>query len=443
MGLIKAAVGAIGSTLGDQWLDAIQCNNLDNDTLMVRVTSSTEQISKGSRIIVNPGQIALIVDTGKVLDATAEPGAYTFDESTSPSFFGGQFGAVFKEMWERFKYNGTPARGQAVYFFNAKEIIDNKFGSPAPIPYKDWGHPNFNPRTNSLYAMAVEIKVYGTYTFRITNPFAFMNNVAGTASVYKRADLSEQIRSEFIGVFRNTLTELGSDEYKVEALDLPHKDDEIVAAMKEKNYDVQIKERGLEIVSIAVTSIKFTEDSDKKIREYELSDAYTQSGYMAGAAGRAMETAAANNAGAMTGFMGFGMASNSAGSMGVNPSAAMAAQQAQIEKMQQAQAEQAAQAAAAATAAAQAQAQAADNSWTCSCGNVNTGKFCSECGSTKPEAPAASDSWTCSCGNVSAGKFCSNCGTKKPEVPAAPTCGKCGYTADEPFKFCPECGERQ
>lgn len=395
MGLIKAAVGAIGSTLGDQWLDSIRCGDMDNEILMVRKTTESGQISKKSRIIVDPGQVALIVDTGVVKDATAEPGAYTFDESTSPSFFGGQFGAVFKEMWERFKYNGTPARGQSVYYFNMKEIIGNKFGTPAPIPYKDWGHPNFNPRTNSFYAMAVEIKAFGTYTFRISDPFAFMNNIAGTADVYHRDEIVEQMRAEFISVFRNTLAELGSDTYKIEALDLPHKDDEITTAMEAKNYDAKIKERGLDIVSIAVESISFTEDSDKKIRDYELSDAYTQSGYLAGAAGRAMENAGGNDAGAMQGFMGVGMAGNFAGNMGVNPTAVMQAQQAQMQQ------------------AAQKEAETADlDTWNCTCGAVNTGNFCSACGTKKPESPA--------------GKFCSECGTE--------------IEADS--KFCPECGTK-
>ncbi len=428
MGLIKAAVGAIGSTLGDQWLDAIKCENMDNDTLMVRVTPPSQQISKGSRIIVNPGQIALIVDTGVVRDGTAEPGAFTYDDSSSPSFFGGQFGAVFKEMWERFKYNGTPARGQAVYFFNSKEIIENKFGTPAPVPYKDWGHPNFNPRTNSMYAMAVEIKAFGKYTFKISDPFLFMNNIAGTANVYKRDQLVEQMRSEFISVFRNTLAELGSDKYKVEAMDLPHKDDEIIAAMKEKNYDQAIKDRGLDIVSIAVENINFTEDSNKKIRDYELSDAYTQSGYLAGSAGRAMEGAANNSAGAMTGFMGYGMAANSAGSMGVNPNAAMQSQREQIERMNEEK---------------EAKASASADTWNCDkCGHTaNSGKFCSECGAAKPSA-SVSSSWICSCGAENTGKFCSECGKKAPEAPTQYVCRKCGFKQDEAFKFCPECGEK-
>lgn len=415
MGLIKATIGAVGSTMRDQWLDAIKCDNMDNETLMVRVSAATGIISKGSRIIVNPGQIALIVDTGVVRDGTAEPGAFTYDDSSSPSFFGGQFGAVFKEMWERFKYNGSPARGQAVYFFNAKEIIGNKFGTPAAIPYKDWGHPNFNPRNNSMYAMAVEIKAFGIYTFKIADPFLFMNNIAGTASVYKREEVIEQIRSEFISVFRNTLSELGSDKYKVEALDLPHHDDEIIAAMKEKGYDKNIKDRGLEIISVAVESIKFTEETDKKIRDYELSDAYTQSGHLAGSAGRAMENAAKNSGGSMSGFMGFGMAANSAGSMGVNPSAAMAAQQEQLSKMQN---------------------STKDSGWNCSCGQTgNQGKFCSECG--KEQAADKPSKWSCSCGQTNTGKFCSECG--KP-AQLSFSCKKCRHQSEQPFKYCPECG---
>ena len=123
MGLLKAIGGAIGSVMGDQWLDSIRCADMGQSILMKRVTTKTGQISKGSRIIVEPGQVALIVDTGVVRDGTAEPGGFIYDDSTSPSFFGGNFGAVFKEMWERFKYEGTPAKGQAVYYFNTKEIM--------------------------------------------------------------------------------------------------------------------------------------------------------------------------------------------------------------------------------------------------------------------------------------------------------------------------------
>src|SRR5574344_1490824 len=140
MGLIKAGLGAIGSTLGDQWEDLVSCEDMGDETLMVKKTTKSGQISKGSRIIVAPGQVAVIYDSGSILDATAEEGTYNFDQSSSPSFFGGQFGAVFKEMWQRFKYNGTPAKEQAVFYFNVKEILDNKFGTGTPIMYQDWSH---------------------------------------------------------------------------------------------------------------------------------------------------------------------------------------------------------------------------------------------------------------------------------------------------------------
>lgn len=445
MGLIKAAKSAIGGTLKDTWLDQIKCENMGNDVLMVRKTTENGVISKGSRIIVDPGQVALIVDSGTVLDGAAEPGDYSFDASTAPSFFGGDFGNVFKEMWERFKYEGTPSRGQAVYYFNTKEIMDNKFGTPAPIPYKDWGHPNFNPRNNSYYPMAVNIKAFGSFTFKIYDPFLFMNRVGGTAGHYTKDNLITQIRSEFIAAFKNTLAELGSNEHKVEAMDLPHKDDEIVSIMREKKYDDHIAARGIAILSIAVENINFDTESDKKIRDYELSDAYTQSGHLAGATARAMEAAASNKSGAMQGFMGMGMA-QSAPALGSGSLAEMMRNQS-----------------AAAMSAGWA-CSCGDNAnhgnfcascgkakpsgtghWKCECGHdKNTGKFCAGCGKPRPANKPEDGTWLCSCGSENKGAFCADCGTLKPKDAAQYRCDKCGWEpADKtkPPKFCQECGD--
>lgn len=406
MGLIKAAIGAIGGTLHDSWLDAIKCEDFDNSTLMIKKTTDNSIISRGSKIIVNPGQVALIVDTGKVLDASAEPGAFTFDASASPSLFAGDFGASFEEMWERFSFGGKPAKEQAVYFINTKEIVDNKFGTPAPIPYKDWGHPNFNPRTNSMYAMAVNIKAFGSYTFKVTDPFKFMSEIAGTATRYTKDLIGEQMKSEFIAAFRNTLSELGGDAYKVEAMDLPNKDDEILKAMAEKKYDSRITDRGLAIVSVAVESVKLDEESERKIHDYELSDAYTQSGYLAGATGHAMEAAAANPNGSVGAFMGMGMAQN-AGMQNNMLGQMMQNQQAQTAQMAQQQA-QPAQTVQTAQAARQAEPQV--SAWVCDCGEKNnTGKFCQNCGKAMPQAI-----WDCKCGHkANTGKFCSECGAPR------------------------------
>ena len=221
MGLIRAAVSAVGSTLHDQWKDYIRCDDLGNDILMKKVTTENGIITKNSAIMVKPGQVAIIFQNGKILDATAEEGTYTFDESASPSFFAGQFGAVFKEMWTRFVYNGAVSKEQAVFFFNAKEILDNKFGTPAPVPFQDWSHPIPNQMTGTVGPLRVEVKCFGKYTFKISNPAVFMSQIAGTADEYRKDELVEQMRSEVVSAFQNVLNALGNSENKVPVLELP------------------------------------------------------------------------------------------------------------------------------------------------------------------------------------------------------------------------------
>lgn len=166
-------------------------------------TTSSGVITNKSTIIVGPGQCAIIYDNGKVIDATAEEGFYTFDESSSPSFFAGQFGAVFKEMWQRFTYNGKTAKQQAVFFFNTKEIIENKFGTKTPVPFQDWSRSMMNEMNGRELPLSLNIRCYGTYTFKITNPALFMNEIAGTADVFYKRDLVEgQMRDEVVGVYK-------------------------------------------------------------------------------------------------------------------------------------------------------------------------------------------------------------------------------------------------
>ena len=358
MGLIKAAASAVGSTLHNQWKTYIKCDDLGQEILMKRVSTPNGIIAKDSAIQVSPGQIAVIFQNGQILDATAEEGMYTFDQSSSPSFFAGQFGAVFKEMWARFVYGGGTSKEQAVFYINAKEIMDNKFGTPAPIPFQDWSHPIPNQMTNSLTPLRVEVKCFGKYTFKISDPAVFMSKIAGTAEEYRKDDICEQMRSEVIGSFQNVLNELGNSEHKVPVLELPSKTDEIKQIMDQKVFDQPIRDRGMSLVGFIIESVTLDEESNKKIDNYELSsNSHMQQGTLTGAYANAVQDAANNANGAANGLIGVGMMNMASGGM-IGGAVTNAFQQ---------------------------QSNNAGGS----------GKFCSNCGSP-----------------VNGGNFCTNCGNK-------------------------------
>ena len=329
MGLIKAAKEAIKGTMTDQWKEAIRCENMTNDVLMVKKTTPTGVITNKSTIIVAPGQCAVIFDNGRIIDATAEDGFYTFDESSSPSFFAGQFGAVFKEMWQRFTYNGGTAKEQAVYFFNIKEIVDNKFGTASPIPF------------------------------------------------------------QVIAVFQNVVNELGNSKYKVPVLEMPSQTDEIREMMDEKVFDEKIRERGLKIESFAVESVTLDEESEKKIDDYELSsNAYMQQGKMVDAYSEAVKNAAKNESGALNGFMGVGVMNMATGNvMGnavANPWQDTQKSTIDLSKQEEQKVEEPVKETT--EVVTEEPKQEVKSTWTCQCGKENEGNFCSNCGSKKPKA---------------------------------------------------------
>jgi len=423
MGLIKSAFNAVSGTLGDQWLDLIKCDNMDMDTLMVKQTTKTGQISKGSRIVVAPGQVAVIYDTGSVLDATAEEGVYTFDQSSSPSFFGGQFGPVFKEMWQRFTYGGTPAKEQAVFYFNAKEILDNKFGTPKPVPFQDWSHPIPNGMTGSLMPLAMKVTCFGKYTFRIDDMGVFMRNHAGTGTVIKKKDITEQMRSEVVDALISVLNVLGNSEHRAPAMELTSKSKEIKQIMSENVFDEPIRARGIRLVSFTFESVTPDDESLKKIDRYE----YSSNSMMGqGKIIDVMEHAADNPAGAGAGFMGLGMMNAGSGGMsgGVMQNAFGGQQTPQMNY--DPYAPRTGGGGGVPTPAMKCP----------KCGADVTGRFCSNCGTEMPQPKAPKK---CpKCGADVTGNFCSNCGTACPDDNQPKKCPKCGK--DVTGKFCSNCG---
>ncbi len=432
MGLIKAGIGALGGTLADQWKEFFYCDALSMDVLVKKGqkrisgrSSNTKGedniISNGSGIAVADGQCMIIVEQGKVVEVCAEPGEYTYDTSTEPSIFAGKLGQsildTFKTIGKRFGYGGDTGKDQRVYYFNTKEIMGNKFGTPSPIIFEVMNKRIGMSRT-------VQVRCNGVYSYTISNPLLFYTKVCGNVeNEYTRDQIDEQLKTEFISALQPAFGALA--ELELRPAQLPAKVNELKAAMNEALKAEWVDSRGISVEKIALNPITLTEEDMKKINEMEDSASYggnpfMMAGRMTTATANAMETAASNEGGAMTGFMGMGMAN---GAMGGGFGAAQQFYQTGVEQQAQQQA-----------------APASVDGWKCACGATVTGKFCTECGAKKPE-----DGWKCACGAVNKGKFCSECGAKKPESAPLYRCDKCGWAPEDPHtppKFCPECGDR-
>ena len=421
MGLIKAGIGSVGGVLADQWKEYFYCDALEADTLAVKGQKRTSRrssntkgneniISTGSVIAVNEGQCMLIVEQGKVVEVCAEPGEFVYDASTEPTIFAGPLGQsildTFQVVGKRFTFGGEAPKDQRIYYFNTKELIDNKFGTPNPVPFRVVDH-------KIGLDVDVSLRCSGVYSYRIADPLLFYTKVCGNVeSAYKRENLESQLKSEFISALQPAFAKLS---------DLELRPNQIVAhttALEEAMNDALGKKwgqlRGLQVVSIALGSLTLPEEDAEMIKQAQrtaiLRDPTMAAATLTGAQADAMKAAASNQSGAMTGFMGMGFAQQ-AGGVNAQQLYAMGAHQA---------------------------AAPAQSGWKCACGAVANGNFCPECGAKKP-APAGS--WKCSCGAENTGNFCPECGSRKPQY----RCDKCGWQPEDPSaapKFCPECGDR-
>ncbi|MGM9657581.1 MAG: SPFH domain-containing protein [Eubacteriales bacterium] len=462
MGLIKAGIGALGGTLADQWKEFFYCESLPNDVLMrkgeKRISGRSSNtkgndniISNGSGIAVADGQCMIIVEQGKIVEVCAEPGEFTYDRSTEPSIFAGSLGEsiknTFKTIGKRFTYGGDTGKDQRVYYFNTKEIIGNKFGTANPIMFEV---------TNKRIGMSrtVQVRCNGVYTYVISNPLLFYTRLCGNVeSEFTRDQIDDQLKVEFIDALQPALGALAEQELR--PAQLPAKANELKEAMNDALKQEWIENRGISVGKIALNPITLTEADMKKINEMEDaasigSNPFMMAGRMTNATADAMQTAAGNSAGAMTGFMGMGMVGmGGQGGFGAAQNLYNAGVQQQNQNAAQAQAGGQWKCSCGATAdgkfcpecGAKKPEPAQAGAWKCKCGATAAGKFCPECGAKKPED---TDGWTCTCGTVNKGRFCQNCGARKPAGVPQYRCDKCGWEPEKgtkPPKFCPECGD--
>jgi membrane protease subunit (stomatin/prohibitin family) len=400
MGLIRAALAGAASTLADQWKEYFYCEAIPSDTLAVRGHRTTTAassnhgddniISSGSAITVADGQCMLIVDNGAIAEVCAEPGQFIYDASTEPSVFAGSFGEglrkAFEEFRKRFTFGGQKASDQRIYYINTKEIPRIRYGTPSPVPFRVVDR-------NANLDIDIGVRCFGEYSLRISNPILFYKNVAGNfPDSYRVSQIEEQLRSELLTALQPAFARISEEGVRYSAV--PGHAAELADLLNKELSSKWRDLRGIEIASFGMSSISASDEDAQMIKNMQktaaLRDQSMAAATMVDASAEAMKGAANNANGAMAGFLGFGMAQNAANGAGLN-----------IGQMYQAGASK------------------KPGGWTCpSCGTVNDGNFCTQCGTKKPEE-----------GKTAEIRFCPNC----------------GHPFDDPShppKFCPNCGRK-
>ena len=433
MGLIKAALGAAGGVMADQWKEYFYCEAIPENVMAVRglhrvsgrstnYKGSENIISNGSVVAVADGQCMIIVDQGKVTELCAEPGEFVYDSSTEPSIFSGQLGTsildTFKTIGKRFTFGGEPPKDQRVYYFNTKELIGNKYGTPSPVPFRVVDQ-------RAGIDIDIAIRCFGEYSYRICDPILFYTNVCGNVGEdYTRDRLDGQLKTELLTALQPAFAKISDMGIRYSAL--PGHTMELADALNEVLSGKWRNLRGLEIVSFGVSSVKASEEDEQMLKEMQRNAAFmgmnmagqmggmnTQGLYQMGAQQQAAQPASAAPAAPAGGW------TCSCGQSGISGNFCPNCGSKKPEP------------------------KPAAETWKCpQCGAAASGKFCPECGTKKPEAQA--DGWTCSCGAVNKGKFCAECGKPKPAGVPQYKCDKCGWEPADPAhppKFCPECGD--
>ncbi len=435
MGIIKAAFSSVGGGFADQWLEVIEPQAMSDTTVMtpgvkVRAKDSRNSnkkgtdntVSNGSIIHVYPNQLMILIEGGKIVDYTAEEGYYKVSNSTLPSMFNGQFGESLKETFSRFKFGGVTPTVQKVYYINLQEVKGIKFGTRNPINYFD-----------NFYNAELFLRAHGTYSIKIVDPLKFfMEAIPKDKSQVDINDINEQYLSEFLTALQAVINQMSADGIRISLV--ASKSMELAKYMSTVLDSDWSQMRGMQVQSVGIASISYDEESQKLINMRNqgamLQDATIREGYVQGSIARGIEAAGSNANGAMPGFMGVGMGLQGTG--GFMNAASQTNKYQMDQQSQQAQNKQTASAT---------DTQSSEE-WKCGCGQVNKGRFCTQCGKAKPSNEQ--NSWTCKCGTLNTGKFCSECGLKKLEEPKLYKCNKCGFEPsgfDKLPKFCPECGD--
>lgn len=366
------------NSLRAEFIDIIEWRDQDSNVLVHRFERHDNEIKNGAQLVVRPGQRAVLVNEGKIADSF-EPGTHKLETKNVPIL------ATLKG-W---KYGFDSPFKVEVYFINATELLDRKWGTPTPVMMRD---ADFG---------AVRLRARGNYAYRVGLTEEMISRFVGSRHEFLVEDMEGQLRTKIISSFSDALGEL-----KIPALDVVSQYDEIGEAMTAKLAD-NFKTLGLNLITFTLENISVPDAVEKAIDERASMGAVGNlNNYAKFQASKAMREAADNDSGMAGGMMGMMVGGQLGGAMGgaLNQNTPAPAPTTPCPKCGQA---------------------------------VPQGsKFCGSCGADM--TPAGSTCVKCSHPIAPGAKFCGNCG-----APQTASCTKCGAELTPGTKFCPECGAAQ
>ena len=354
MGLIKAGLGAVGGNLADQWKEYFYCEAMPENVIAVkgekRIGGRTSN-TKGTDNIISRGSVIAVADGQFMM--IVEQGKVV-EVCAEPGEF------IFDNSTEPSIFAGKFGESLKESFRNIGKRFT--FGGEPP---KDQRVYYFNTKelVGNKYGTAgaipfrvvdknvgldvdIAVKCFGEYSYHIIDPVRFYTNVcANVQDAYYRESIDSQLKSELLTALQPAFAKISAQGIRYS--EVPGHADDLAEILNEELSDKWKNLRGVEIVSVGM-------------------------GMAGNVTGGSMQNL-------------YQMAQNQPGG-GQPPQGGMGAQQSGQPP----------------------QGSMADG-WTCSCGTVNQGNFCGNCGSPRPQ-----QDWTCSCGTVNSGNFCSNCGNKRP-----------------------------
>lgn len=268
----------IKNKLSHEFIDIIEWLDTSNDTIVHRFERYQNEIKNNAKLIVREGQTAVFVNEGQLADVF-KPGTYTLNTKNLPIL-------TTLKGW---KYGFDSPFKAEVYFVSTRLFTDEKWGTKNPFMLSD-----------ERFGL-VEIRAFGTYSFRINDPGKFVVDVVGTDGNFTNYEINEHLKSLIVTRFTDTVGEanLPIELYAANTSELSETCQEVMQP--------EFGRVGIELEKFYIENVSMPEELKKEIFEYSRLDKLDMTKLSQFKAAKAMEAAAKNEGGTAGAGMGMGM----------------------------------------------------------------------------------------------------------------------------------------